>query len=346
MGQHGIHMSAIRGKRNVIGCALALLCLSGAGVAQVGLSVPSSLDQTASITSNHGSHQIAAGNAGPVALPEDFGRLRLAPGYMLDMSVFGAPEMAQNMVVDDSGDIDVPLAGLVRVDGDTLREAEKVVAQALIDKHMMNAPQVTLSISQYAPHAVLVAGEVQQPGKVQLLAPRPLLDVLASVGGVTTAAGGDIEIHHPSPTGGDNVKHVPYANGAEPTDAQNTLVFPGDTVFVRRAGVIYVLGSVNHPGGYLMVNGGNLNVAQAIAIAGGTTIVASVGHTLIVRKSNGALIQLHPQMNKAQSGEVVPEPLQDGDMVYVPTSHLKAALVDSSAVLSSAASAAVYTYVR
>jgi len=113
-------------------------------------------------------------------------------------------------------------------------------------------------------------------------------------------------------------------------------------VFVRRAGVIYVLGAVVHPGGYLMVNGGNLTLTQAIAAAAGTTPVASPSNTIIVRKNGTELIQLRPQLTKEQRGLVASMPLQDGDMVYVPTSKIKSALINSSMVISSAASAAIY----
>jgi polysaccharide export outer membrane protein len=250
--------------------------------------------------------------------------------------------MSQRLSVDDVGDLEVALAGRVHVDGDTLREAEQKIARALVSKQMMNAPVVTLEITAFVPHSVLVAGEVQQPGKIQALAPRPLLDVIASAGGVTTAAGGDIEIHHPKPDSTEDVRHIPYANGKEPMEAQAALVYPGDSVFVRRAGVIYVLGAVYRPGGYLMVNGGELTVTQAIALASGTTPVAATSGTIIVRKQGNALVQLHPELGKAQKGELLPTALLDGDMVYVPNSKLKSALINSSTVLSSAASAGIY----
>lgn len=91
-----------------------------------------------------------------------------------------------------------------------------------------------------------------------------------------------------------------------------------------------------------MVNGGNLTLTQAIAAAAGTTPVASPSNTIIVRKNGTELIQLRPQLTKEQRGLVASMPLQDGDMVYVPTSKIKSALINSSMVISSAASAAIY----
>jgi polysaccharide biosynthesis/export protein len=318
-------------------CAGVLAATPGTVAAQA---VESSLEQTVGISSR-GAQPVANINT-LTTLPEDISKLRLAPGLVLQMSVFGAPEMAQTLTVDDSGDVAVPLVGLVHVKGDTLREAEDRIARVLAEKQMINDPEVTLQLMAYSPSSVVVAGEVQQPGKIQLLAPRPLLTVLASAGGVTTAAGGDIEVRHPVSGGPDEVRHIPYANGREPTAAETALVYPGDSIFVRRAGVIYVLGAVTRPGGYLMVNAGKLTLTQAVAAAYGTTAVASPNRTVIIRRDGDKLVRLQLDMNKEQRGEVSPFPLQDGDMVYVPTSKLKSALINSSAVLSSAASAAIY----
>jgi polysaccharide export outer membrane protein len=319
----------------------AVVLLAGWAHAQVGATISSSLDQTAGITSK-GKVTPSGSFGGPIALPEDFSRLLLAPGFRIEMSVFGAPEMDQTLQVDNSGNVTVPLVGPVYVANGTLLAAEKKITDALVDKELLVNPQVSLIITAFTQPPVLVAGEVQLPGKIQILAPQPLLDLIASAGGVTTAAGGDIEIDHPQPGGLDAVVHIQYANGKEPTVARQTLVYPGDTVFVRRAGVIYVLGAVNRPGGYLMVNGGNLTVAQAVALAYGTSPIGSTSTVTVIRKHGDTVEQVRVPLTKEEKGEQAQLPLQDGDMVYVPTSKLKAALINSSTVLSSAASATIY----
>ena len=310
----------------------------GSAAAQM---VPSSLDETLNITSSR-SVKAPTLPTSLTALPEDISKIRIEPGLVLGMSVFNAPEMTHSLAVDDDGDVVVPLAGLVHVEGDSIREAERKIAAALVAKQMMNTPDVSLQVTAYSPRSVLVAGEVQQPGKVQLLAPRPVLEVIATAGGVTTAAGGDIEIRHLTGAGQEDVRHIRYANGKEPSEAQTALVYPGDTIFVRRAGVIYVLGAVARPGGYLMANGGKLTLPQAIAAALGTTLVAAESNTVVVRKNGDALVQFRVRLDREEHGRIAPLELQDGDMIYVPTSKLKYTLVNSSVILSSAASAAIY----
>ena len=66
---------------------------------------------------------------------------------------------------------------------------------------------------------------------------------------------------------------------------QNVIVDPGDTVQVKRAGIVYVLGAVNRPGGYIMQEDGTLNVLQAISLANGTSIAASTGTIYLLRRN-------------------------------------------------------------
>jgi len=310
---------------------------------QVSPAISSNLEQTAGTTSTRRS---LTASAGPTVLPDDFTKLRLNTGYQLELEVYGAPEMSCSLRVDDDGNVTVPLVGAVHVAGDTLHEAEKAIAHELVAKEMINSPNVHLKISAFAAGTITVSGEVQSPGKLQLLAPRTLLAVLADAGGETTAAGGHVEIHHTQPGGTEQIVRVTYAHGKDTTEAEKALVSPGDTVYVPRAGVIYVLGAVNRPGGYLMVNGGTLNLPQAVALAMGVSPVASSKSVVVVRKQEGQVGEYHLRLDEMQSGKAETFALKDGDMVYVPSSKVKSALINSSSVLSAAASAAIVSTVH
>jgi polysaccharide biosynthesis/export protein len=310
---------------------------------QVSPAISSNLEQTAGTTSTRRS---LSPSAGPSALPEGFAKLRLDTGYQLDLDVFGAPEMSCSLRVDDDGNVNVPLIGTVHVAGDTLLEAEKAIAHELVAKEMINSPIVHLKISAFAAGTVTVSGEVQSPGRIQLLAPRTLLAVLADAGGETTAAGGHVEIHHAAPGGTEQIIRVAYAPGKDSSEAEKAIVSPGDTVYVPRAGVIYVLGAVNRPGGYLMVNGGTLDLPQAVALAMGISPVASSKSVVVVRKRGGQLGEYHLRLDEMQHGKAETFALVDGDMVYVPTSKVKSALINSSSVLSAAASATIVSTVH
>jgi polysaccharide export outer membrane protein len=110
--------------------------------------------------------------------------------------------------------------------------------------------------------------------------------------------------------------------------------------------VIYVLGAVIRPGGYLMVNGGTLDLPQAIGLALGVSPVASSKSVIVVRKQDGQIVEHRLRLDEMQVGKAETFSLKDGDMVYVPTSKVKSALINSSAVLSAAASAAIVSTVH
>lgn len=280
---------------------------------------------------------------GLTPVPEGFETLRLSPGYLLDMSVYGVPEMSTELRVDDKGFVTVPLIGGVQVAGDTLAQAQDAIAKALDEKEILKSPQVQLNVLQFAAKNISVLGEVQSPGRIQMLAPEPLGDVLALAGGETIAAGKEIEIQHAGADGALQSRQVEYIQGKNPAILRTTMIEPGDTVLVHRAGIIYVLGAVNRPGGYLMVDGGALSVVQAISLAGGTTLQASNRWAVVVRRQGDSYVQFKVALGRMQTGGASPVQLQWNDAVYVPVSTWKAVLVNGSNVLSSATSAAIYT---
>ena len=170
------------------------------------------------------------------------------------------------------------------------------------------------------------------PVEFHLLSQQSLGDVLALAGGETISAGSDIEIQHPVENGQFTSEHVKYVQGEDPAVLQSIQIEPGDTVLVHRAGIIYVLGAVNHAGGYLMVNGGSLNVIQAISLAGGTTIQASTKWAVVVRRQGSGFVQFKVPLAKMETGEAAPVQLQLNDALYIPLSTWKAVMVNGSNV--------------
>ena len=301
--------------------------------------VPASLDQ---ILAPNEKRNTPSSTPSVTAVPEDFATVRLAPGYLVQFDVYDVPEMSTTLRVDQAGNIAVPLAGALHVAGHTPTEAQAIIAKALVDGEILKSPQVTLNILQFASDNITVLGEVQAPGRVQLLAPKSLDSVLALAGGETGAAGNDIEIQHTA-LGITKTQHISYAQTTSPAVLHTVLVNPGDTVYVHRAGLIYILGAVNRPGGYLMVHGGTLNVLQAVSLALGTTQFASTGTLRLVRPlENGTYTEIPVRFNEMSRAEIPPLQLQDKDILYVPTSVAKSIFLNGSALIGSATSAAIY----
>ncbi|WP_342743597.1 polysaccharide biosynthesis/export family protein [Granulicella rosea] len=307
--------------------------------AQTNTSVGANLDQQTTSPSR-GSSASASSSTGPIALPENFGQLRIGEAFLLNFEVDGVPELSQQLTVE-GGNIVVPLLGPVQVEGDSLRTAEGKIAKLLVDGKLLNNPLVHLRILQFSKPYVTVAGEVQSPGRVLLLSPRSVVDVLALVGGETTAAGGTVDIRRIGAAPDTEIEQVPYTNGRDSAVARNTLVYPGDEVYVRRSGVVYVLGEVQKPGGYLMVHSGTLSVAEAVSLAQGTTAIASLGEAVVIRRNDNKLERITVSLKKQERGEDEAVQLKDGDMLYVATNKIKSAFVTTQGIIGAALASAI-----
>lgn len=273
------------------------------------------------------------------AVPEDFASLKIGPGFLLSMEVFDTPEYSLELRVDASGNVSLPLAGDVHVADLTLVQASNKIASSLRDAKILNNPRVNLNVEEYAGTEVSVLGEVHNPGRIEMLAPKHLDDVIAMAGGETEYAGKEIEIRHASGAEPRSVV-ITYSRNSNNHVLSETEVRPGDTVTLRRAGIVYVFGAVNRPGGYVMQEDGNLNVTQAIALAYGTTMPAAIGSIHLIRKNgDGGVEQIPIDFRGMEKGKVAPLELQAEDVIYVPVSKTKAIL--SSGLMNTAVAAAV-----
>ena len=323
---------------HVLPCLLGMIAAAACGSgleAQSYPGVPAEVGQVPVSSSK----AAPSSNALLATVPEDLGRSPVAAGYLLRLDIFGAPEMGAELRVDESGKIVVPFLGPIQVAGKTPVQAQAEISDAYVTRSILKNPQVTLSVLQYSTGNVSVMGEVQTPGRVQLFGPRTLEDVLAMAGGETLAAGNLIEVYRE----GAPPSLIHYAQGTSPEPLRRVTVQRGDSVYVWRAGVIYVLGAVNRPGGYLMVDRGQLNVLQAVSLALGTTLVATTGKFYIIRSEEpGTYKQIVVPYKDMAKGKAAPMALSVNDILYVPTSTTKSLLINGSGLIGTAATAAIY----
>ena len=289
---------------------------------------------------NNARTQRTAGNNGTLtAIPDDFADLKLSPGFLLGLEVFDEPQFSSQARIDKEGNISVPLIGAVHVAGMTVAEAEKAVQDKFVKEEILTNPQVSLNVQQYAGGSITVLGEVQSPGRIQLLAPHSLLDVLGMAGGETNTAGATIEVKS---AGSPASKTYEYSRSSNGDSLRDVMIQPGDTVTVGRAGIVYVLGAVNRPGGYVMQEDGKLDVAQALSLAQGTAMQAKTGALRVVRRTADGQVQEIPVSYKdIMTGKATPLVLQAQDIVYVPVSKLKTVFTSTSNIIGQAGSAAI-----
>jgi polysaccharide biosynthesis/export protein len=114
-------------------------------------------------------------------------------------------------------------------------------------------------------------------------------------------------------------------------------------VIVQRAGIVYVLGAVNRPGGYAMQESGELNVAEAISLAQGLALQAKVSGLRVVQKQpDGRIVEIPVSYKKIMDGKVPPMNLEAGDIVYVPVSKTKTILSSTTGLVGQTTAAAIY----
>jgi polysaccharide export outer membrane protein len=274
--------------------------------------------------------------------PEDLASLVLAPGFLLNIDILDEPDIAGPFRVDDRGDLLLPVLGSVHVAGQTVSQAKNTLQDKLLQQKLLLDPHVTLTVLEYTAPQVAILGQVASPGRYPLLAPHNLIDVLALAGGPTASAGNQVKITRGSnPSGIAEVVH--FSRETERSTVSDVLVQPGDTVQVEMAGIVYVLGAVNKPGGYVMQEGGTLNVLQAISMADGMTLNVAGGTIHILRpNADGSVVDIPLSSKRLFQGETGPVLLQAKDIVYVPVNRAKMAFNNFSGILASAASASIY----
>ncbi|SEF52888.1 polysaccharide export outer membrane protein [Bryocella elongata] len=278
--------------------------------------------------------------AGISLVPQDLATLKLEPGTLIRFSVYDAPEMSASLRVAPDGSVNVPLAGVVQVGGMTLPEARQALEAALLKGEYFVHPQVSLDVAQVAPAAVTMTGEVHTPGRFQILSPISLQAALAQAGGETENAGVTIDIHR-AKAPADVLEHV--SNARADQNAFNAIqIAPGDSVDVRRAGVIYVLGAVHRPGGFMMLNRGSLDVMEALALAQGTLLEAATGSIRILHRNGDGFTEEKFELDPSTKGKRPTLALHDTDIVYVPPSFVKTILVNGSSIIGAATSSIIY----
>ena len=126
----------------------------------------------------------------------------------------------------------------------------------------------------------------------------------------------------------------------------NVPVYPGDTVLVPKADVVYVLGDVNRPGGIAIVtNDSKLSALQALSLAGGTPPNAVPSHSRLIRKqADGSHVELPLQLSAMQKGKEPDIPLQGDDIIYVPFSYARNMAVGAGSLVGATSSAAIYRF--
>lgn len=122
---------------------------------------------------------------------------------------------------------------------------------------------------------------------------------------------------------------IPLKELLESNDPRHNIpIYPGDVIKVTRAPIVYVVGEVNKPGGFVLRSNEQISVLQALALAEGLTSTASKGNSVVIRTgADGRRSEIPVDLGrilKRQDSDVY---LRPNDIVFVPNSAAKAALL-------------------
>jgi polysaccharide biosynthesis/export protein len=245
----------------------------------------------------------------------------ISPGDVLEVSVFGAPDLSQKTAVNSSGNIYMPLISYVHVAGMHVDDAQGVVEQAYFKSGVLKNPHVSVAVTSYSSGVVLI-GEVSRPGIYPIVGSGKLFDILAEAGGPTANAGQLVAINH---KGNTEPTTVFLTNDPAKSMEANVPVQQGDTIIVSRAGVIYVVGEVLSPNSFLMDEKGQYTVMKAVAMARGLTKFAKPSKARIVRREAGGEQEIPIPLDKILVSQAQDVPMQSNDILFVPSSKGKIA---------------------
>jgi polysaccharide export outer membrane protein len=271
--------------------------------------------------------------------------LKIAPGDLLHITVFDVPEMTQEVRVGANGKAQLALIGEIALAGMTGQEAGETIARELRNKKLLLSPQVNVLVKEFATQGVSVSGEVQHPGVYQVLGSRTLLDLISMAGGLTNVADSRITVQRRG-AAEQKITVKLKTDDPETSLANNVQVYPGDLILVPRAGIVYVLGEVNRPGGFVMQDSGKITLLQALAQAGGASKSASLSKAVLMRKNAQGYATTKLHVGKIEKGENPDLELHANDILFVPNNRLKNVLSGTQSVASAIGSASIYAVVR
>jgi len=227
----------------------------------------------------------------------------LGPGDVLDVRVFGQPELTTTVQVDSDGNLsalpflETPIKAKCRSDKDVQKDIATAYAK------FINNPQVSVRIAERnSRQPATVFGAVRQPTRIEMKRRVRLNELMAVSGGFTERAAGTIQILHTEPLmcpeAGEEAEAAPIDGTRIPLQIMkigdlragkpeaNPVIRPGDYVLVTEAEPVYITGAVMSPGGIFLRE--QLMLSRAIAMVGGTRKEAKLSDVKVFRQVPGS----------------------------------------------------------
>ena len=262
----------------------------------------------------------------------------LGPDDQITLYVADAEEISgKPMRIDMRGDINLPMAGRIHAAGLTADQLETEIESRL--KKYFKKPDVVVSITEFRSQPISVLGAVTTPGVHQLEGRKTLFEVLSLAGGLRPDAGSIVRITRkiewgpiPLPgaktdsTGQFSVASVSVKSIMDASSpAENITVKPEDVISVSKADLVYVVGSVRKPGGFVLGQDESISALQVLSLAEGLDKTAAPEKAKIMRAVPGqsSRTEIAVDLKKLMAGKAADLPLRSNDILFVPNSAAK-----------------------
>jgi polysaccharide export outer membrane protein len=261
----------------------------------------------------------------------------LGPDDQIVIRVLDVEEIGGNVArVDPQGYIDVPLLGKYLAAGLSVDQLEAQLTKEL--RRYVHEPQVTVIISEYRSQPVSVLGAVNSPGVYNLTGVNTLVEVLSKAGGLRNDAGNSINITRKralgtiplpmaksDPSGEFSTAEVNLKSLLEAKNPRdNIMIEPTDVISVPRADLVYIVGAVRRPGGFVLNERENMTVLQALSMAEGLEKTSAPKRAKIIRRAmTTSRAEIPVNLVEILSGKSPDVPLFANDILFIPNSGAK-----------------------
>lgn len=256
----------------------------------------------------------------PSPAPVAVASYQVGPGDVLEVAVFGQPDLSRGATVQPDGTIFLPWLRDVAVVGLTVQEVERKLTSLLAEDYMVD-PHVEVKVREYNSQFVTVLGAVNIPGRKVVRGRMRLIDILIDAGGFTPRASGEVTITRTEGSFDAGIKTLTLRFRKEGLDplASVGLELPvrnGDVITAAQQSYVTVEGEVNRPGKIPMEP--DFTLSQAIDAAGGLTRFGkkNVKITRVVPGKPQPL-ELTADLGDIQKGKKKDLPLEPNDRITV-----------------------------
>jgi polysaccharide export outer membrane protein len=238
---------------------------------------------------------------------------RLGPGDVLDVQIAGRVDVTRiQVVVDPEGALNIPPLGAIEVGGLTLLEANRKIAERA--RAVFRYADVSVAVIAPRAFEVVVAGEVERPGTMQVIATQRLHEVILTAGGITPRG----SVRHVQVTEKGLTREVDLLAFELRGDLRNN-PFVREDMRINvppRGAAVMLTGAVRRPGEYELATAGSLR--EVLDLTGGLIATSALSEARLTRVGPQGRKETVSIDLRSALAAAVDVTLQSGDVLYVP----------------------------